>query len=90
MFSHLLVQILQVVIFSLELLDGSIVLVSVVLDQVAPVGGVVATVEEGTGEEITAGEGETILIDFQNVPILTPGSFVNRKPSCRCCCRSGP
>ena len=52
MFGHLFVQILQVVIISLELLDGSIVLVSVVLDQVAPVGGVVATVEEGTGEHI--------------------------------------
>ena len=56
MFSHLLVQILQVVIFSLELLDGSIVLVSVVKDQVGPAGGVVATVVGGAGEQI-AGEG---------------------------------
>ena len=39
---------------SLELLDGEIVFVPVVFDQIHSVGGTEVAVEEGTGEKITA------------------------------------
>ena len=42
--------------FSLELLDGRIVLLSVVSDQAGSVGGVEAAVKVGTGQQVTAGK----------------------------------
>ena len=61
---HLVDQILEVEMLSLELLDRSIVLISVVLDQVTSAGGVVAAVEEGTVQRVTAVQVIFSKIDF--------------------------
>ena len=49
---------------SLELLDGQIVLISVVLDQVHSVGRIETAVGGGTGQQITAGQRILILINL--------------------------
>ena len=50
---------------SLECLDGSIVLVSVVSHQADPAGGVEAAVEVGTGQQVTPAQIiVSLVIDF--------------------------